>query len=208
MGDAFTEEREKGLTQESFEGLLRWLDSDAERAGEKYERLRARLVNFLDWQGCPSPEDSADEILNRIARSISAGLRTDDLNRYAFGVARNVLKESWRAPERVTVSFEALPPSQHPKVDLEKIEEAKATDRLTELRLRCLQHCLEKLPPESRALLTQYYRGTKRAKIEARKELAEHLGLAPNTLRIRAYRLREKLEACIEACVKRIEAKL
>ena len=34
------------LAQEDSEGLLRLLDEDRERAGENYEALRSRLLNF------------------------------------------------------------------------------------------------------------------------------------------------------------------
>jgi DNA-directed RNA polymerase specialized sigma24 family protein len=74
-------------------------------------------------------------------------------------------------------------------------------DTQAELRIECLQHCLRDLSPENRELILQYYQGDKRAKIENRRQLSERLGLAINSLRMRALRLREQLQTCCEACV-------
>ena len=41
------------------------------------------------------------------------------------------------------------------------------------------------------------------AKVERRKQLAEELAIPLNTLRIRAHRLRERLELCVQGCLRR-----
>jgi len=46
-------------------------------------------------------------------------------------------------------------------------------------------------------LILRYYQGEQRAKIENRRALAERLGLTINALRIRASRIRSRLEACV-----------
>jgi DNA-directed RNA polymerase specialized sigma24 family protein len=58
-----------------------------------------------------------------------------------------------------------------------------------------------KLSPENRALVLRYYEADGREKIEKRKILADELGIAPNALRIRAYRIRAALQKCLEKCV-------
>jgi DNA-directed RNA polymerase specialized sigma24 family protein len=60
---------------------------------------------------------------------------------------------------------------------------------------------MEKLSPENRELVMRYYEADGRAKIEKRKLQAEELGIAPNALRIRAYRIRAALQKCLEQCV-------
>jgi hypothetical protein len=50
---------------------------------------------------------------------------------------------------------------------------------------------------------TDYYAGEKRARIERRQRLAAQLGIEINALRNRALRLREKLETCVENCLRR-----
>jgi DNA-directed RNA polymerase specialized sigma24 family protein len=66
---------------------------------------------------------------------------------------------------------------------------------------RCLEKCLEKLAPNSRRMIERYYTEDKQAKIDLRKRIAREFGISLSTLRLRALRIREKLQACIEQCM-------
>ena len=46
-----------------------------------------------------------------------------------------------------------------------------------------------------------YYQEERRAKIELRQELADSLQIPLNALRIRAHRIRARLEQCITQCM-------
>src|SRR2546423_614650 len=70
-----------------------------------------------------------------------------------------------------------------------------------ELRHKCLDQCIGKLDPASRDVITKYYIGKERAKIENRRSLAESLGISVNALSIRACRIRDKLEKCVRECI-------
>ncbi len=48
------------LSREALDRLLARLDGDRERAGRRYETLRAGLVRFFEWRGSPFPVDNAD----------------------------------------------------------------------------------------------------------------------------------------------------
>lgn len=181
------------LTQETFDQLLARLDTDRERAGEKYEEIRHKLVKFFEWEGCPCPEDQADEVINRVARKIDEGAEIHDLYGYCFGVARMLLMEIFREREKQQRAMERLPWSE---------AAAEEPDEPTP-RLECLEQCLRGLPPETRELIMQYYQGEERARIENRRKLAERLMIPVNALRNRALRLRAKLESCVDYCLKR-----
>ena len=56
---------------------------------------------------------------------------------------------------------------------------------------------------DNRDLILEYYQGEKSEKIRNRKKLLERLGVPVNTLRMRALRLRERLQGCVEECVGR-----
>src|SRR5689334_18556794 len=56
------------LSQEAFDALLDWLDSDREQAGIKYEDIRGRLVMMFAARGCVDAEDLADETINRVTQ--------------------------------------------------------------------------------------------------------------------------------------------
>src|SRR5438132_6489695 len=83
------------LTQDAFDRFLDSLDADRERAGEKYELLRLKLIKFFEWHDALEPEELADETVNRVARKIYEGEVIENLNAYIFGAARQLASE-WR----------------------------------------------------------------------------------------------------------------
>ena len=52
-------------------------------------------------------------------------------------------------------------------------------------------------------MITGYYQGERRTKIENRQRLAQWLQLSENALRIRTLRIRDELETCIQECMKK-----
>jgi hypothetical protein len=54
------------LSQEAFDSLLEWLDSDREQAAMKYEDIRKRLIKIFTGRGCAEAEDLTDETINRV----------------------------------------------------------------------------------------------------------------------------------------------
>jgi DNA-directed RNA polymerase specialized sigma24 family protein len=173
------------LRQEELDQLLRWLDPEPERAGLAYEKIRWRLIAVLASRGCASPEELADETLDRVARKVPAieGSYVGDKAIYFLGVMNNVHHEYLkRAP---------LPRLPEPDDDVESKENIH----------RCLDKCLDKLTPNSRRMIEQYYSEDRRAKIDLRKRIAAELGIGLSTLRLRALRIRDKLQSCIEQCL-------
>jgi DNA-directed RNA polymerase specialized sigma24 family protein len=173
------------LTQESFDALLAWLDPAREEAGRKYEEIRLRLIKVFTCRGCFEPEDLADETINRVSKKLRE-IETDysgDPARYFYGVANKVHLESLRRK-----------PIPIPPVRSEESDDI-------EKEYECLERCIQRLTPNNRALVLQYYQEEKRAKIDHRKDLAEQLGIALNALRIRAHRIRASLQECVQNCL-------
>ncbi len=173
------------MSPESFEALLCWLDPNREQAGKKYEQIRTGLINFFTGRGHCEAEDLADETINRVISRLHevSNQITGERSRYFFGVARKVQLEYLRR------KIPHAPP-----------ESTTDSDRV-ELEYRCLEECMAKLSPESHDLVLRYYQAEGRDKIEKRKRMAEELGIAPNALRIRAYRIRTALQKCLEQCI-------
>jgi DNA-directed RNA polymerase specialized sigma24 family protein len=174
------------LTQESFDALLGWLDPEREKAGRKYEEIRLRLIKLFTCRSCHEPEDLADETINRVTRKLNE-IETDfkgDRVPYFYAVGNNVFMEYLRR---------RLTPPPPPTVVMEKSD--------VEREFACLERCLAALESEQRELVLNYYQEEKLAKINRRKLLAEKLGIAPNALRIRAYRIRAALQKCVEKCL-------
>jgi DNA-directed RNA polymerase specialized sigma24 family protein len=185
---AFPSYRRSTLTQSAFDRLLAALDADREQAGEKYERIRHKLVTFFECRAAPSPDDEADETISRVARRLEEGEQIEHLAAYFYGVARLVLLEYDRQQRREATAWAAV-----------------AEDRpdLTgeDARLPCLEGCLASLPAASRELLVSYYAADQTARIRQRQELAQRHGIPMNALRIRVHRLRVTLEACVSRCL-------
>ncbi len=79
----------KEFTQEAFDQLLAWLNSDREQAGKKYEEIRKRLITIFTCRGCLIPEDLTDETIDRVVMKIPdlAGSYVGDPALYFYGVA-------------------------------------------------------------------------------------------------------------------------
>jgi DNA-directed RNA polymerase specialized sigma24 family protein len=185
--------REWVLTSESFGKLLARLDADVDVAGEKYETLRRMLVRFFDWRGAPFPEEQADETINRVTRKLDEGLEIRDLSSYCYGVARLIYLEISKSSDARRAAISEL--------DAVVIPQSDST--ADEQRLICFEACVEGLPSEIRGLIREYYQHDGREKIDARRALAERLGIPLNALRSRATRIRDKLETCVRECLER-----
>lgn len=187
-----------------FDALLARLDEDRERAAEKYLALRRRVVKFFGWRGVRTPEELADETLDRTCRRLAEGHRplAEDPALYVFGVARNVLREHW---ERARDPVRAVVAAPEPLHDPETAEQQQAEALRAERRLYCLDKCLQALDPASRELILRYYRHDKQAKIDDRGETARALGIGAAALRLRLYRIRRRLESCVRECLCELE---
>jgi len=179
------------LNQEAFDKLLVAFDEDRDAAGRKYLEIRNNLTRFFEWRGCSFPEDHADETINRMAKRVVEGEQILNHSGYAMGVARLLLLEINKGRQR----------EQSALAEISTAPEAYVPEDDGERRLTCLRNCLQTLSPDNRELILQYYQGEKGEKIGNRKKLLERLGIPVNTLRMRALRLREKLQSCVEECL-------
>lgn len=187
------------LTPEAFERLLASLDADRERAGQRYENMRRKLIEFFEARGSNSPADHADETINRVARRLDEGESVHDLSAYFYGVARLLFKETLRGRGKEPSALD-LAPVPTVVADNEEQEQRRQDE---ELRLKCFEVCLSKLPTTHRILIVGYYREEQGIKIEQRKRQAEALNMSLNALRLRACRIRAELGDCINSCLAR-----
>jgi len=178
-------------------------DPDINVAGEKYEYVRCGIVKYFECRGCLPALDLADETINRVARKLGEGaeIQHGSFSSYFYGVARNVFHEHLRRVDRNLAPVETLLPHQHPSVRPFETVEGRSEQVDLEAKLACLDSCTKSLSEETRKMILSYYEGKQRARIENRKRLAETLGVPMNSLRIRAHRIREKLEGCLVNCL-------
>ena len=187
------------LTPEAFERLLNWLDGGVSTDGQRYLEIRRRLVTYFDRKGCQTPNDLADETLNRVARRLEEEnlVQAETPAKYCYIVARFVFLESLRNAEQHNTRLDDMGPRHYSERDAHGFEDQK---QIKEKLLICLEECTEKLEPVNREIIIRYYKGSARSKIEGRRALAQELGISVNALSIRACRIRDKLEACVREC--------
>jgi len=180
------------LTQDAFDGLLAALGPERDLAADRYLEIRRNLVKLFEWRGCATPDEHADETLNRCARKIGDGEQIRDISTYCVGVARMLLLEMARDRAKGTRSLEEVAEPRTPP---------HAPEDDSEHRLECLRRCLGQLSPENRDLILSYYDGDKAAKIGKGKGLTQMFGIPAGALRMRALRLRERLQLCSDNCL-------
>lgn len=180
-----------GLTADGLEKLLAKIDADA----DEYEALRQKLCRFFVWRGssCVHADELADESFDRIAAKLDEGVEIENVSAYILQIARFVWLEFKRKYKEENFGEEAPELAiQHNFYDG------------VDIRIICLRKCVHEIAPEEndRNLLIGYYDSTYGDKIKnQRKKLAEQFGIKLNSLKVKMFRLREKLENCINDCL-------
>lgn len=190
-------------TTEAFEKLLNWLDSDRELAGEKYEKIRQKLIKLFKWRNCQPEEEYADITINRVTRRIYEGAEIDVKKPYLYfhGTALNVIREYWRKHQKQKKEdIEKFPTLESSENNPEQQIDQEFKEKQETEKLDCMRKCLSELPADKRDLMVKYHYG-ERIK-DVRKALAEKMEITLNVLRIRACRIRTSLQSCAEKCVK------
>ena len=176
----------KEVTRERFEGFLDWLSPERDRAGEEYERLRFRLCTFFSQRQCGFADELADETINRVILK-SSEEQIENKIAYCYGVARNVYRESLR--------------KERPHLDIDDVIVAAKVPEEPSFSRECLDKCLEKLSPDNRNLLLDYFSEAKQAKVELHRRISETLQTTQTALRMRVMRTKLKLKVCVQECM-------
>jgi DNA-directed RNA polymerase specialized sigma24 family protein len=181
------------ISQQSFDTLLSWLDTDRDTAGAKYENIRISLIRIFSSNGFDDAEDLADVTINRVTVKIQDLIATyvGEPAAFFFAVARNVIHEARRRKEVAT----------------DKIPEIIVITRETSVTYDCLIDCLAVLPGQKRELILDYYLYEGKDKITYHRLMARNLGVTDGALRTRAHHIRASLEKCVVKCEKSLSRK-
>ncbi|HXS01369.1 MAG TPA: hypothetical protein VN724_12420 [Pyrinomonadaceae bacterium] len=172
-----------------FDELLEWLDPDREKAGQRYEVIRAGLIRIFVSKGVSDAEYYTDEAIDRVMKrlpEIQAGY-VGDPARYFHGVARNIVMEAGRRRE-VPTATEVLPQGLQPEPPMSDTSE-------------CLTKCLQELPPDKQEFILDYHLYQGHDKVVHHREMANELSISEGALRTRAHHLRVNLEKCVLRCI-------
>src|SRR5689334_595777 len=168
--------RDPAIPRGSFDEILAWLNSDRELAGHQYVQLRHDLVKIFRWNRCTDPEGLTDEVFDRVLRKVPELRQTfsGDPRLFFYGVARNLIKEELKKV-RAQVSLD----------DIDLVAKAPAdTNDTRMMREECLELCLQRISPDKRELILDYYSKEKQAKIDHRAKIARRLGMSVEVLRV------------------------
>jgi len=161
---------------------MHWLGPEPDKAGEKYEKIRLRLVKIFSCRGWCDAEDMADETINVVLAKIDVVVPdyVGDPALYFYAVAKKIQLEHQKK----------RPPPTPPEPDPQP----------PELEQVCtyLDDCLDDLPSSERDLILRYHQGDKQEKIRNRKKLADELSVSRNALRIKVCHIHSRLRNCIE----------
>lgn len=191
------------MNSEELEALLRFLDPDRDKAAARYETVRTRLTRFFHWKGCLEAEELVDEVFDRVARKRARGMEISvDHAKFFQGVARLVFLEYTR---KLAKKPTLLDTGKHPVIRPAEPDWGK----------QALLRCLEELRPQDQTLILEYYdlesvvrpedgatvleQSAEGARGSRRRRLADRHGLSVNSLRIRAHRIRSRLERCVRS---------
>lgn len=173
--------------KEPFDALLEWLDPDREKAGQRYEVIRAGLIRIFVSKGVSDAEFYTDEAIDRVIKrlpEIQAGY-VGDPARYFHGVARNLVMEAGRRKEVATDVLPQGTTTEPPKSDTSE----------------CLTKCLRLLTREKQEFILDYHLYQGHEKVVHHKEMAHELSITEGALRTRAHHLRVNLEKCVLRCI-------
>lgn len=158
--------------------------------------IRQKLIRFFAREGCPDPENCADETIFRVVKALSKGATINVMPAtFTYVVARNVERECRRRRAKLKESQIIYGTTPDPPLP---------DDSTDDLLYLCLEKCLGELSPLERALIIKYYEGSQAGDdMRSRKALAEHLRMSIKKLRKEAIKIRAKLGTCITDCLER-----
>jgi DNA-directed RNA polymerase specialized sigma24 family protein len=182
------------MTPVSF-GLLLAALGDHSADGSHYETLRAKLIFFFSRRLLDSPEELADEVLDRLAQRLFQGTQIESVEAFSLGIARYVAQE--QASKRM----------QTLDVDpafFDNIPAPAVTQNSEEKNVR-MEQCLKRLPRAESRLLRDYYLVKGKNLVDARRKLLKTLNVSSTTLRQRVFLARQRLRDCMTVDIRRDE---
>lgn len=176
------------MSPEDFARILALLSPDTEEAGRHYARLHRKLTGFFSMKGVSDPLTAADETIDRAVLKIVAGAILPDVDKYCFGIARNIAKERRRLMHRENLAFHNF---------VEEVDDFPV-GQLQRI-YGILKPCFEQLAVEEQQLLVAYCQEIQgRARAEHRRQVAATMKVTVPALRIKVTRLRNRLTDCVQ----------
>jgi len=185
VSDKNLDKTNEGLSASSFAALLQCLDNNPVQAAQHYEKLRNKLIRLFTWRGCSNAPELADETMNRVAKRVEKDQQISvKIEQFVIGVAHKIYLEVLRKHRQHNQAVNEI-----------KARPADFFEReMTSPKLLQLEQCIMELPMHDRELILAYYRHPSGNRIASRQQLKARFSLSDNNLRIKVFRIRNRLE--------------
>lgn len=137
-------------------------------------------------------DDLGQEVFVRAYEQIVAGEPVEQLRPWLMGVARNVAREHVRSEIRRRAREQSPLQVQLARWRLERLNATEEDDMVREKTLAALRDCLDRLAPQSRAVVERHYFEQVTAESIAREQ-----GRKPSAVRMMLLRIRKTLRKCL-----------
>jgi len=154
-------------------------------------RTYQRVIRNYTGRFAPDPmtaDDIAQEVFLTLIRSLDKVDPARGIQAYLFGIARNLIKRSWRATQQAReVSGEKLFST------MSACDQNEISEDLEGRRLDALQGCLKTLAPKAHEVILRHYREEERC-----QDIAASINVKTSSVRAILTRARIALYQCIQ----------
>lgn len=180
---------ESNHLNKSLQKLIESCSSNQDEAAIAYNELRNSLVRFFQVKGDSDPDEAADLTLDRAALKISKNTSIENLMGYCLGVARFIFLERVKRTKKLN---DAAAEFYRRRNSSEIFQE-------TDDELFVFRECLEELTNAEKLFLRSYFVDLPSSELEKRRrQICVENDITPNTLRLKVFRLRQRLENCVK----------
>lgn len=174
----------------SLEKLIDFCSSKNGSVDFSYNELKKTLVKYFQLKGDNDPETAADLTLDRIADKMTQGVEIDNLKKYSVAVARFIFLERLNQADRERNAADEF--------YSDKIIGQTGDDQMNE-QMQRWRECFQALSAEERHLLKNYFAEMPFSELnERRAEICAENRISLNNLRLKIFRLRQRLDKCVK----------
>lgn len=153
--------------------------------------VKGLAIHYAPWPGIV--DDIVQQVFLEFVTKKEGWDTSSDIKPLLSVITRNIAKRFWREKMRAMPQF-----LQKIADRLEQSNQTEEPERQYEEKRLALNECMDKLPTKQRALVEFRYFGAM-----SPDKIAEHFQISKSVVNQTLYRIREKLQGCIERKMQR-----
>lgn len=172
---------------------------------EEFKKLRNPLLTYFAGRGLSPAEDFADEVILRVVTKISEGEVIENINKYAYGVAKFVCLEKYKEPKNISLDITGAIGNDRDDTAGRILDDLIVKPIVEEesIQSACLKKCLKVIKTDKREMLMAFYetKDFDKTHVDKRKEIADRYQMSIDTLYTNVCRIRKTVGDCTKLCV-------